>query len=141
VYPRRGAAAPGAVVVAFRLFSTDDARAERLAAALHRSRGSLAVSWLNLGEYAAVTDSAQRVQAERLLERVLPAIYCIEVEPFRVIAHEQRGHFRPQADEALAAMFRNTRTARVNPFTASGLLEPVNVDRCGPARCRDMRRH
>lgn len=121
---------------AMRLFSTDDALAERLVAAIHASGGSLALSWLNVGEWATVTDRAQRLRIEELLNRLLPNLYCIEVEPFAVITREERGQFRAQADEALARLFVNDRERTVHPFTATGLFEPVNHPRLIAAKDR-----
>jgi hypothetical protein len=45
-----------------RRIAENGARAERLVAALKASGGSLALSWLNLGEYATVNDREQRLQ-------------------------------------------------------------------------------
>ena len=49
-----------------RRIAESEVRAERLAAALKARRGTLAVSWLNLGEYATVTSRETRLQVERL---------------------------------------------------------------------------
>jgi hypothetical protein len=56
-------------------FAEDEALGDRLAEALKIGGGTLAVSWLNLGEYATVTSSETRLQAERLLERIVPAVF------------------------------------------------------------------
>ncbi len=49
-----------------RRFAEDDALGDRLADSLKTGGGTLAVSWLNLGEYANVTSRETRVQVERL---------------------------------------------------------------------------
>ena len=49
-----------------RRIAESEVRTERLAAALKARRGTLAVSWLNLGEYATVTSRETRLQVERL---------------------------------------------------------------------------
>ena len=125
---------------AFRKFAAEPPLASRLAAALEARGGTLAVSWLNLGEYANVTDLDQRLEAERLLDRLLPAVFCINVEPFEVVARQRRGDPRAHADEALAQLFWGTAGARapttVRPFTASGLFEPLNHRRLVESKAR-----
>ncbi len=64
---------------ALRVFSSDPALAARLIVALRASHGTLALSWMNLGEYATVADPEQRRQTERLLEDILPNVFCLEV--------------------------------------------------------------
>jgi len=53
--------------------------------------GTLAVSWLNLGEYATVTSRETRRQAERLLERIVPAVFPLDVDPGAVSKRELAG--------------------------------------------------
>src|SRR2546427_172904 len=64
---------------ALRKFSGDAGLASRLTGILH-GHGSLTLSWLNLGEYATVSDPEQRRAAEQFVEGVLPAIFCIDVD-------------------------------------------------------------
>jgi hypothetical protein len=78
-------------------------------ASLKASGGSLALSWLNRGEYATVTDREQRLQAERLIDRVLPAVFPLDVAPFE--AHLRQiaaGPHPPHADEAVAIILTKT---------------------------------
>jgi len=86
----------------------------------------LAISWLNLGEYATVTDLAQRQAAEEFLDGMLPGIFCIDVDAVRVMKQQQAGHPFPHADQAVASLFLNNRRATVRLVTAAGLFEPLN---------------
>ena len=79
-------------------------------AALKASGGTLAVSWMNLGEYATVTDREQRLEAERLLDRLLPHIFPIDVDPGRVSERERAGNPYPHADLEIAKLFVKKRT-------------------------------
>src|SRR2546426_1101256 len=90
---------------ALRKFSTDDALAVRLGAALKKFRGSLAVSWLNLGEYATVTDEQQRLRAEQMLDRILPAICPINVDAGTVSKAERAGKPYPYVDMEIGQVF------------------------------------
>src|SRR5262249_6408002 len=65
---------------AFRKFSTDPALSSRLVKVLRARSGTLALSWLNLGEYAKVSVVASRQAAEKFVDDVLPSIFCIQVD-------------------------------------------------------------
>ena len=62
-----------------RKFAEAEALGDRLADSLKIGGGTLVVSWLNLGEYATVTSRETRLQAERLLERIVPAVFPLDV--------------------------------------------------------------
>src|SRR3989442_7447272 len=85
---------------ALRRISDDDARADRLVAAIKASGGSLALSWLNLGEFATVTDRAQRLRAECLIERILPAVFPLDAAPLDVHARQLADGPHPPQDHA-----------------------------------------
>jgi hypothetical protein len=90
--------------------SQDETLATRLSRVLEKLHGTLVVSWLNLGEYSKITVEEQSRKAEALLQQNLPRLFCIEVEPFRVISIENRmlagGPLEPpHADVELAKMF------------------------------------
>jgi len=115
-----------------RRIAENEARADRLVAALQASGGSLALSWLNLGEYATVTDRDQRLQAERLIERILPAVFPLDVAPFDVHARQLAGgpHL-PQADQTVAAIVTKTvpsisASGVEVRLTAVGVFDPLN---------------
>lgn len=99
----------------------------RLRTALHARNGTLAVSWLNFGEYATVTDVAQRLAVERFLDDLLPAIFCIDVD-LAVMDRERGGRPFPHADDALACLFLSDREATAWPVTAAKLFEPLNCE-------------
>ena len=119
-----------------RRIAEDQAHADRLAGALKASGGSLALSWLNLGEYATVTDREQRLQAERLIDRVLPAVFPLDVGPFEVHRRQiAAGPHPPHADEAVAIILTKTVESLIAAsgvevrLTASGVFDPLNHER------------
>jgi len=104
--------------------------------------GTLAVSWLNLGEYATVTSRETRRQAERLLERIVPAVFPLDVDPGAVSKRELAGRTEggarsfvdPHADTVFAKLFVRGRPSIAASgldlrITASGVFEPLNHDR------------
>jgi len=108
---------------ALRRFSEDNALASRLRGILHGRGGTLALSWLNLGEYATVSDPKQRRAAEQFVESILPAVFCIDVDLAAVDKRERARHPLPHADESLAFLFINAGQCGLNAFTAKGLFE------------------
>ena len=119
-----------------RRIAEDQAHADRLVGALKASGGSLALSWLNLGEYATVTDREQRLQAERLIDRVLPAVFPLDVAPFEVHRRQiAAGPHPPHADEAVAIILTKTIESVIAAsgvevrLTASGVFDPLNHER------------
>lgn len=106
-------------------FSNDPKLRRRLTAAIHARDGTLAISWLNFSEYATVTNLAQRRAAEEFLDGMLPAIFCIDIDP-AVMDREGGSHPFPHADQAIAKLFYNDREATVRLFTAARLFEPLN---------------
>jgi hypothetical protein len=112
---------------ALRRFSEDLELGARLANALEARGGTLALSWLNLGEYATVSVPEQRRAAEQLVDAILPAVFCIQVDPAIVEQGERAENPRPHADSELAGLFLSSRGGGVNPFTAAGLFETYNA--------------
>lgn len=108
---------------ALRKFSGDKALAARLTGILHGRGGTLALSWLNLGEYATVSDPNQRRSAEQFVDDVLPAVFCIDVDLAAVNKREGAHDRLPHADQALALLFLNTGRQGLKTFTATGLFE------------------
>jgi hypothetical protein len=109
---------------AFRLFSSDAALRSRFTRALQARGGTLAISWLNLGEYASVSVVESRRAAEALVASVLPAVFCIDVDLAAVDNREETGHPLPHADEAVALVFLKARGPSFE-FTTTGLFEPL----------------
>jgi len=110
---------------AFRKFSGDNDLAARLTKTLHDRDGTLALSWLNLGEYARVSDSDQRRAAEQFVEGILPAVFCIDVDLAAVNRREGLRDELPHADRELALLFVNAGKQGLKTFTAMGLFDPV----------------
>lgn len=108
---------------ALRKFSEDNGLASRLTGILRGRGGTLALSWLNLGEYATVSDSKQRRAAEQFVEGILPSVFCIDVDLAAVDKRERARHPLPHADPALALLFLNRGGQGLNAFTATGLFE------------------
>lgn len=108
---------------ALRKFSGNNGLASRLAEILHGRGGTLALSWLNLGEYATVSDPEQRRAAEQLVGRILPSVFCIQVDPAAVDKRERARDPLPHADPALSLLFLNTAGQGLNTFTATGLFD------------------
>ena len=92
---------------AFRRFSTNPVLSARLVQALRARAGTLALSWLNLGEYAKVSVVGTREAAEQFVDAMLPAIFCIQVDPAIVNNRETAGNPWPHADEDLAVTLLN----------------------------------
>jgi hypothetical protein len=72
---------------ALRELSEQQSLGDRFIGALQDCGGTLALSWANLVEFGRV-EGAQRVKAEDFLDRVLPNLFFIEVDPFAVIEKE-----------------------------------------------------
>jgi hypothetical protein len=114
-------------------FAEDEALGDRLAEALKIGGGTLAVSWLNLGEYATVTSSETRLQAERLLARILPAVFPLDVDAGSVSKCELARRLDPHVDAAFAKRFVRGRPSIAASglnlrITGSGMFEPLNHD-------------
>jgi hypothetical protein len=75
---------------AWRRISEDPSLAQEFAMALARARGTLAMSWLNLIEFAKVTDTEQRRKADALLDQILPSVFFVNLNFFSVIGDEDR---------------------------------------------------
>jgi hypothetical protein len=80
------------------LVSRSAALTERFIEAIRGTSGTLALSWVGLREYVAVTDQSQRQQAENLLQAIWPHIFILEPEPFTVEARELAGWPVPHGD-------------------------------------------
>src|SRR5262245_19428499 len=117
---------------ALRNIAADEAMSAQFVAALRAGGGTLAVSWLNFGEHATVTDRKQCLQAERLLDRILPFIFPIDATPFTVATRQLAGQRLPHADLEIATWFVRRRELTITAtgvdrwLSASGLFEPMN---------------
>lgn len=111
---------------ALRKFSGDADLASRLTETLHDRGGTLGLSWLNLGEYARVSDPDQRRAAEQFVEGILPAVFCIDVDLAAVNQREGTRDALPHADRDLALLFVNRGEQGLKAFTATGLFDQLN---------------
>jgi hypothetical protein len=68
--------------------SADQGLTARLAKTLESLGGTLALSWVNVAEFAKITDEQQARNAEKLIDAIIPRIFLLEVDPFRVIERE-----------------------------------------------------
>lgn len=115
---------------ALRRISESEPLAMRMVSALKSNHGTLALSILNLAEFAKVTDTAQAEKAESLIEAILPNVFFIEFEPFVVIKREDEllagaPLFPPHADMDFLLKFAQRKPKSLNPFTADDLFKVV----------------
>jgi hypothetical protein len=108
---------------ALRKFADAPELRSRFLAALRARVGTLALSWLNLAEFAAVSHREQRRAAEAFLEAALPAIFCIDVDLAAVDKRMNTGDPLPHADRELLLLFRDWGGSADKRFTAIGLCE------------------
>jgi hypothetical protein len=113
---------------ALRMFSEDRNLAGRLQAALVARSGTVALSWINLGEFAKVADGSSTRRAEDFLEALLPHLFFIESDPFKVIEREDEvlsgiKRVLPHADQDLLAEVMKLKPSTVKPITVVGLLK------------------
>lgn len=94
------------------------------------------MSWLNLGEYALVSDPKQRRAAEHFVEGILPSVFCLQVDLAAVDKGERAGHPMPYADSGLAALFVGQRGGGASPFTATGLFAVLHNKELAATRAR-----
>ncbi len=113
---------------AVRMFSGDEGLARRLQAGLARRGGTLAVSWINLGEFARVADPESVRKAEAFLESLLPHLFFLDSDPFSVIERENQvlsgsARILPHADQDLLAEVMKLKPPGASPITVVGLLD------------------
>ena len=80
------------------LVSRSAALTERVIEAIRGTGGTLALSWVGLREYVAVTDQSQRKLAENLRQTISPRIFILGPEPFTVETRELARWPVPHAD-------------------------------------------
>lgn len=98
-----------------------------MSAALQSRNGTLMLSWLNLVEFAKVTDADQAQSAETFVEEILPNVFFLEVNPVTVIEQENGllagGQLvAPHADDGFLKAFIGLTPTSVKPFTARNLF-------------------
>lgn len=105
---------------AVRGISSSPEMSRRFVAGLHASGGTLALSVMNLAEFAAMTCTAAAQQADAFLDLVGRSIYFIDTEPAAVAAREDAvsaGHSDhcPAADDELLRYFVEQPSDRAEP--------------------------
>jgi hypothetical protein len=75
---------------AWRKISESSLLANRFSNALNAREGTLTLSWLNLVEFSKVTDRRQTVKADALLDQILPRVFLLNPNFFKVIDVEDR---------------------------------------------------
>ena len=115
---------------AFRTISCSTELADRLVAIVKARGGTLLISWLHLAEFIAVSDQSQLRSAEIMLERIIPNVFFIEINPFTVMEREDDllagGNPRPpHADLGFLDAFVHLRPNSPRPFTSEGLFRSV----------------
>jgi len=115
---------------ALRRISEKETFASRFTEALKSRNGTLALSWLNVVEFAKVTMERQARHVEVLLEANLPRVFFLEVEPFTVIRKEDKllvgsAPAPPHADVGFLTAFVQLKPTSLRPFTAHDLFRIV----------------
>ena len=110
-------------------FAEEPAASARLSAALSRSGGTLAISWLNLSEFVPVGSRKTAEECEALIRAVWPNVAFIQVVPDPVIRLEDT-EFKdseqrtPMLDKDLFDHYlrRAMRSHGLNPWDPKGLI-------------------
>jgi hypothetical protein len=113
-------------------FSESQPLGVRFTTALELGNGTLALSWLNLAEFTKITMKEQAHKTENFIEKILPRVFFLEVEPFTVIRRENDllggGQRRPpHADIELLKAFVRKKPTSVNLLTAHDLFSIVQT--------------
>jgi hypothetical protein len=111
-------------------FSEDTALSSRFAGALKMRGGTLAISWANLIEFSKITNSNQVHKVENLLDSILPNIFFLETDPFKVIERENRllaggPLIPPHGDQDFLKVFEQATHSLRNPFAARNFISTV----------------
>jgi len=112
---------------ALRLISEDDAFSARFVTGLEARDGTLALSWVNLVEFARVTAPEQIRRAEELVEASLARLFLLEVDPFVVIRRKDEllvgaPPRPPHADADFLRLLATVNPKFVAPLSARGLF-------------------
>lgn len=111
----------------------DEKLAERFVKTIHRRKGTLELSYLNLLEFSEVTDTHQINSAESFLEKVYPRFGFIEVNPGTVVQRENRlmqtnEKVAPHADLKFLEFFVKSRKT-LDPLNPKGIFSFSNENR------------
>jgi hypothetical protein len=108
-------------------FASSEALSDRLVAAVHRRKGTFAVSWVNLAEFMTLLGIKQAEEAEGFIDRLLANVFFMEIDPFIVVRREDRilagqPQGAPHGDEALIRGFVLRQSPPPAQPTARGLF-------------------
>jgi len=120
---------------AWRKISESESSTKRFSSALKSRKGTLVLSWLNLIEFSKVTDEQQTCKADALLNEIMPQIFFINPNFFKVIEHENEllagsEAITPHADTELLKGFAKLNLLKSNSLK---LLPAQNIFRLVPA--------
>lgn len=113
---------------ALRKVSDNREKSSNLIAVVKRTGGSVALSWLNLVEFCRVSDHSQQKRAGALIDELYPNIYFLQVDPYEVLANEDRllkgaPPFPPHADSDLMRAFFLQEQTSIRPYDAENLFQ------------------
>jgi hypothetical protein len=116
---------------ALRLLSEDKVLGDEFIALITSRTATLMLSWLNLIEFTQVEDARAHSHAEGLVERLLPNIFFLEINPFTVIARENellasRPGSSPHADSGFLNEFSMLGSSSLTGFASTGLFTPMH---------------
>jgi hypothetical protein len=120
---------------AWRKISESDMLTNRFSNALKSRGGTLAISWLNLVEFSKVTDEQQTCKADVLLDKILPQVFFLNPDFFKVVEQEDKllaggGPITLHADTELLKGFAKLNLLKSNSLK---LLSAKNIFRLVPA--------
>ena len=95
---------------ALRAISEEKHIGDRFISIIKKNNGTLMISLLNLFEFSNDTDYNHAKEAEILIESLLPNIFFIEIDPFKVIDNENKllngaSPFPPHSDRDFLKAF------------------------------------
>jgi hypothetical protein len=107
-------------------FARDPALGARLRSLIVEKKGTLVVSWLNVGEFSKMPATSRHRTAddvEALLESILPRLYFLDSDAVEVEARERAHAPAPHQDEKLARLVVEAlRPLSVQPITVRGMF-------------------
>lgn len=116
---------------ALRKVSESQELAETFIHAFKTANATLAVSWVNIVEFSKLASPNAHRDAETFVGRLLPHIFCMEVNPITVRQNEDaimRGELSipPHADVELMKLLGGLRPTGFEQFSANGLFASVH---------------
>lgn len=119
---------------AIRLFSKPGERQDRLVELVHRKHGTFVLSVWNLAEFSGLTDIQNGVDAERMLDRLMPRVYVTDFDLERSMRHDQEALekdlrvFMPPCQWLVRGMLERALT-NDEPLSLRGLISEATRER------------